>query len=158
MTAPGHLRKRVQKGKRCSKGWKSSRRDTESCHQSSRSRATGFAPKRRCHKRASSRRMEELSKSKSSAGGHWKSRLKRQKSDVEDDLSQPWVCEEIDPFTPRICYFDFPKTRKPSHIKTYDGSEDPEDHLKIFQSPAKTKRWAMPTWCHMVSHVQFYTY
>ncbi|GJT59025.1 reverse transcriptase domain-containing protein [Tanacetum coccineum] len=36
----------------------------------------------------------------------------------------------------------------PSHIKTYDGSEDPEDHLKIFQSAAKTERWAMPTWCH----------
>nr|GEZ91072.1 reverse transcriptase domain-containing protein [Tanacetum cinerariifolium] len=37
----------------------------------------------------------------------------------------------------------------PSHIKTYDGSEDLEDHLKIFQAAAKTKRWAMPTWCHM---------
>nr|GFB40924.1 reverse transcriptase domain-containing protein [Tanacetum cinerariifolium] len=37
----------------------------------------------------------------------------------------------------------------PSHIKTYDGSEDPEDHLKIFQAAAKTERWAMPTWCHM---------
>ncbi|GJY17231.1 reverse transcriptase domain-containing protein [Tanacetum coccineum] len=37
----------------------------------------------------------------------------------------------------------------PSHIKTYDGSEDPEDHLKFFQTAAKTKRWAMPTWCHM---------
>nr|GEU79117.1 reverse transcriptase domain-containing protein [Tanacetum cinerariifolium] len=28
-------------------------------------------------------------------------------------------------------------------------SEDPEDHLKIFQAAAKVKRWAMPTWCHM---------
>ncbi|GKD81609.1 reverse transcriptase domain-containing protein [Tanacetum coccineum] len=37
----------------------------------------------------------------------------------------------------------------PSHIKTYDGSEDPEDHLKIFQAAAKTKRWVMPTWFHM---------
>ncbi|GJV34448.1 reverse transcriptase domain-containing protein [Tanacetum coccineum] len=37
----------------------------------------------------------------------------------------------------------------PSHIKTYDGSEDPKDHLKIFQAAAKTERWAMPTWCHM---------
>ncbi|GJT30873.1 reverse transcriptase domain-containing protein [Tanacetum coccineum] len=37
----------------------------------------------------------------------------------------------------------------PSHIKTYDRSEDPEDHLKIFQSAVKTERWAMPTWCHM---------
>nr|GEZ47846.1 reverse transcriptase domain-containing protein [Tanacetum cinerariifolium] len=41
------------------------------------------------------------------------------------------------------------KTRMPSHLKTYDGSEDPEDHLKIFQAAAKTKRWAMPAWCHM---------
>nr|GEY25021.1 reverse transcriptase domain-containing protein [Tanacetum cinerariifolium] len=51
-----------------------------------------------------------------------------------------WVCEETYPFTPRIRYFDFPKTRMPSHIKTYDGSEDPEDHLKIFQAADKTER------------------
>ncbi|GJR11905.1 reverse transcriptase domain-containing protein [Tanacetum coccineum] len=37
----------------------------------------------------------------------------------------------------------------PNHIKTYDGSEDLEDHLKIFQAAAKTERWAMPTWRHM---------
>ncbi|GKB67067.1 reverse transcriptase domain-containing protein, partial [Tanacetum coccineum] len=128
MTAPNLLRKRVRKEKQCSKESASERRYT---------------------KRASSRRTEELSESEGSAGGHWKSKLKRQKSSIEDDLSQPWVCEETDPFTPRIRYFDFPKTRMPSHIKTYDGSEDPEDHLKIFQSAAKTERWAMPTWCHM---------
>ncbi|GJR02199.1 reverse transcriptase domain-containing protein [Tanacetum coccineum] len=28
---------------------------------------------------------------------------------------------QVDPFTPRIRYFDFPKTRMPNHIKTYDG-------------------------------------
>ncbi|GJY18724.1 reverse transcriptase domain-containing protein [Tanacetum coccineum] len=39
----------------------------------------------------------------------------------------------------------------PSHVKTYDGSEDPEDHLKIFQAAAKVERWAMSTWCHMFS-------
>ncbi|GJY67008.1 reverse transcriptase domain-containing protein [Tanacetum coccineum] len=59
------------------------------------------------------------------------------------------LSESEDPFTPRIRYFDFPKTRMPSHIKTYDGSEDPEDHLKIFQAAAKMECWAMPTWCHM---------
>ncbi|GJX90909.1 reverse transcriptase domain-containing protein [Tanacetum coccineum] len=97
-----------------------------------------------------SRYTEAFSESEDSGGGHWKSRSKKKKpSREEDDLSQPWVCEEIDPFTPRIRYFDFPKTRMPSHIKTYDGSEDPEDHLKIFQAAAKTERWAMPTWCHM---------
>ncbi|GJT59341.1 reverse transcriptase domain-containing protein [Tanacetum coccineum] len=127
----------------------SSRRDTESCHQNSRSRATESASERRYTMRASSRRTEELSESEGSAGGHWKSKLKRQKSSIEDDLSQPWVCEETDHFTPRIRYFDFPKTRMPSHIKTYDGSEDPKDQLKIFQFAAKTERWATPTWCHM---------
>ncbi|GJW40538.1 hypothetical protein Tco_0066383 [Tanacetum coccineum] len=57
----------------------------------------------------------------------------QESSSVEDDdLSQPWVCAETDPFTSRIRHFDFPKTRMPSHVKTYNGSEDPEDHLKIF--------------------------
>nr|GEU91734.1 uncharacterized mitochondrial protein AtMg00810-like [Tanacetum cinerariifolium] len=41
------------------------------------------------------------------------------------------------------------KTRMPNNVKTYDESDDPEDHLKIFQAPAKVERWAMPTWCHM---------
>ncbi|GKD14740.1 reverse transcriptase domain-containing protein [Tanacetum coccineum] len=36
-----------------------------------------------------------------------------------------------------------------SHIKTYDGGEDPDDHLKIFQAASKIERWAMPTWSHM---------
>ncbi|GKG19063.1 hypothetical protein Tco_0376162, partial [Tanacetum coccineum] len=52
-------------------------------------------------------------------------------------------------FTPRIRHFNFPRTRMPSHVKTYDGSGDSEDHLKLFQAAAKTERWAMPTWCHM---------
>ncbi|GJZ12111.1 reverse transcriptase domain-containing protein [Tanacetum coccineum] len=97
-----------------------------------------------------SRNTDALSESEDSRGGHWKSRSRKKKSSEEkDDLSQPWVCEETDPFTPRIRYFDFPKTRMPSHVKIYDGSEDPEDHLKNFQTAAKTERWAMPTWCHM---------
>ncbi|GJT58038.1 hypothetical protein Tco_0993092 [Tanacetum coccineum] len=94
---------------------------------------------KRLFKRASSRGTKVLSESEGSAGGHWKSRSKKQRLSIEDDdLSQLWVCEETDPFTPRICYFDLPKrTRMPSHVKTYDGSEDPEDHLKIFQAAAK---------------------
>nr|GEY96806.1 reverse transcriptase domain-containing protein [Tanacetum cinerariifolium]GEY99186.1 reverse transcriptase domain-containing protein [Tanacetum cinerariifolium] len=90
-----------------------------------------------------------FSKSEGSIGGHWKSKPKRQKSSVEVDLSQPWVCKETGPFTPQIHYFDFLKTRMPSHIKTYDGSEDPKDHLKIFQVAAKMERLAILTWCHM---------
>nr|GEV66995.1 reverse transcriptase domain-containing protein [Tanacetum cinerariifolium] len=54
------------------------------------------------------------------------------------------------PFTSRIWYFDLPKkTRMPKNVKTYDRSDDPEDHLKIFQAAAKVERWAMPSWCHM---------
>ncbi|GJR35193.1 hypothetical protein Tco_1210877 [Tanacetum coccineum] len=80
-----------------------------------------------------------------------KVRSKKQRSSIEDnDLSQPWVCEETDPFTLCIRYFDLSKrTRMPSHVKTYDESEDPEDHLKIFQAAAKVERWVILTWCHM---------
>nr|GEV52566.1 hypothetical protein [Tanacetum cinerariifolium] len=93
---------------------------------------------------------EALSESEDSGGMHWKSRSKKKKSSrEEEDLSRPWVCEEIYPFTHRIHDFDFLKTRMTSHIKTYDGSEDPKDHLKIFQAVAKTERWDMTTWCHM---------
>ncbi|GJW45791.1 hypothetical protein Tco_0077437 [Tanacetum coccineum] len=36
--------------------------------------------------------------------------------------------------------------------KTYNESEDPEDHLKIFQAAAKTERWAMPeVWICQIS-------
>nr|GEZ35684.1 reverse transcriptase domain-containing protein [Tanacetum cinerariifolium] len=96
-----------------------SNRDTESCYQSSRSRGTELTPEKNRNKRASSRRPKVLSESKGSAAGHWKSRPKNQ----------------------RACM--------PSHVKTYDGSEDPEDQLKIFQAAAKVERWAMPTWFHM---------
>ncbi|GJW61109.1 hypothetical protein Tco_0110444 [Tanacetum coccineum] len=76
-----------------------------------------------------------------STSAHSDSRRESSRSSVEDDdLSQPWVCAETDPFTSRIRHFDFPKTRMPSHVKTYNGSEDPEDHLKIFQAAAKTER------------------
>ncbi|GJZ88791.1 reverse transcriptase domain-containing protein [Tanacetum coccineum] len=109
------------------------------------------APKRHHDKKAYSCKGGRMSESEDSAGEHWKSKSKKQRSSMEDkDLSRPWVCEETDPFTPRIRYFDLPKRiRMPSHVKTYDRSEDPEDHLKIFQAAAKVERWAMPTWCHM---------
>ncbi|GJU64276.1 hypothetical protein Tco_1246111 [Tanacetum coccineum] len=52
--------------------------------------------------------------------------------------------------TPRIRNFKSSrKTRMPNNVKTYDGTGDPEDHLKIFQAAAQVERWAMPTWCHM---------
>ncbi|GKB25091.1 hypothetical protein Tco_0864492 [Tanacetum coccineum] len=87
-----------------------------------------------------SRRAEPLSESEDSEGGHWKSKSRKQKSSIEEeDLSQPWTCEEADPFTPRIHYFELSKkSRMPNNVKTYDGSDDPEDHLKIFQAATKS--------------------
>nr|GEY86115.1 reverse transcriptase domain-containing protein [Tanacetum cinerariifolium] len=61
---------------------------------------------------------EAFSESEDSGGGHWKSRSKKKKSSgEEDDFSQPWVCEETDPFTPRIYYFNFLKTRMPVTLR-----------------------------------------
>nr|GEY00449.1 reverse transcriptase domain-containing protein [Tanacetum cinerariifolium] len=58
-----------------------------------------------------------LLENENSGDRHWKTRSKKKKSsEEEDDLSQPWVCEETDPFTPRIRYFDFHKQECPATL------------------------------------------
>ncbi|GJR06570.1 reverse transcriptase domain-containing protein [Tanacetum coccineum] len=122
---------------------------SDSRQRSPQAKRTEVEARRRQQKGTPSRTTSQYSES-DSEGGHWKSKSRRQRSNTyEDDLSQPWTCEERNPFTPRIRNFSLPRTRMPSHVKTYDGSGDPEDHLKLFQSAAKTEGWAMPTWCHM---------
>nr|GEV85234.1 reverse transcriptase domain-containing protein [Tanacetum cinerariifolium] len=37
----------------------------------------------------------------------------------------------------------------PRNVNIYNGSDNPDDHLKIFQAAVKVERWAMSTWCHM---------
>ncbi|GJS58686.1 reverse transcriptase domain-containing protein [Tanacetum coccineum] len=119
-------------------------------HQGSHEKEIEVQPRKHHHRGTSSRETGGYSESEDSEGGHWKSKSRRHRSNTqEDDLSQPWTCEERNPFTPRIWHFNFPRTRMPSHVKTYDGSGDPEDHLKLFQAAAKTERWAMLTWYHM---------
>ncbi|GJV74835.1 hypothetical protein Tco_1506419 [Tanacetum coccineum] len=49
--------------------------------------------------------LSRVSESSTSDGGHWKSKSKRHRSTDEDDLAVPWICEEVDPFTPRIRNF-----------------------------------------------------
>ncbi|GJW08061.1 reverse transcriptase domain-containing protein [Tanacetum coccineum] len=123
---------------------------SNSRHQGSHEKETEVQPRKHYHRGTSSQGTSRHSESEDSEGGHWKSKSKRHRSNTyEDDLSQPWTCEERNPFTPRIRHFNFLRTRMPSHVKTYDGSEDPEDHLKLFQAAAKTERWARPTWCHI---------
>nr|GEY45442.1 reverse transcriptase domain-containing protein [Tanacetum cinerariifolium] len=92
-----------------------------------------------------------VSRSNPNKEKHQKSKSKRHKP-AEDDLTKPWTCEEVNPFTPRIRNFESSrKTRMPNNIKTYDGTGDPEDHVKIFQAAAQVERWAMPTWCHIAN-------
>ncbi|GJY87742.1 hypothetical protein Tco_0502370 [Tanacetum coccineum] len=68
----------------------SSRGDTESYYQSSRSRGTEPVPKRHHDRKSYSRKGERMSESEDSTGGHWKSKSKKQRSSIEDeDLSQP---------------------------------------------------------------------
>nr|GEV54200.1 reverse transcriptase domain-containing protein [Tanacetum cinerariifolium] len=91
-----------------------------------------------------------VSRSDSSDGKHRRLRSKRHKPADEDDLMRPWMCEEENPFTPRIRNFESSrKTRMPNNVKMYDGTGDLEDHVKVFQAVAQVERWAMPTWCHM---------
>nr|GEX58055.1 reverse transcriptase domain-containing protein [Tanacetum cinerariifolium] len=74
------------------------------------------------------------SRSDSSGGKHRRSKSKRQKPTDEDDLTRPWMCEEENPFTPRIRNFESSrKTRMPNNVKTYDGTRDPEDHHRWLQ-------------------------
>ncbi|GJZ84414.1 reverse transcriptase domain-containing protein [Tanacetum coccineum] len=79
--------------------------------------------------------LSRTSESGTSDEGHWKLKSKRHKSMDDDDLAVPWICEEVNPFTPRIHNFKSSrKTRMPNNVKTYDGTEDPEDHVKKFSS------------------------
>ncbi|GKB62424.1 hypothetical protein Tco_0918610 [Tanacetum coccineum] len=115
---------------------------SDSRHQSSHAKGTEVQPRKYHHMGTSSRGTSRYSESKDSEGGHWKSKSKRHRSSTyKDELSQPWTYEERNPFTPRIRHFYFPRTRIRSHVKTYDGSGDPKDHLKLFQSAAKIERW-----------------
>ncbi|GJT94587.1 reverse transcriptase domain-containing protein [Tanacetum coccineum] len=94
--------------------------------------------------------LSRVSESGTSDGGHWKSTSKRHKPTDEEDLAVPCSREEVDPFTPRIRNFkSSQKTQMPNNVKTYDGTGDPEDHIKNFQAAAQVESWAMPTWCHM---------
>ncbi|GKA71000.1 reverse transcriptase domain-containing protein [Tanacetum coccineum] len=154
-TNPDHLKEKIRKERRCSEGWK-------------RVHSTGWVIKKRAcphtpvfqgvsYITAAAKtpkaiiRVPTRKERSPLLRGIMTEKHTHQRSSMEDDdLSQPWVCEETDPFMPRIRYFDLPKRiRMPSHVKTYDGSEDPEDHLNIFQAATKVEWWAMPTWCHM---------
>ncbi|GJQ91569.1 hypothetical protein Tco_0002708 [Tanacetum coccineum] len=82
-------------------------------------KGTKVQPRKHHHMGTSPQGNIRYLESKDNEGGHWKSNSKRHMSNTyEDDLSQPWTCEERNPFTPRIWHFNFPRTRMPSNVKT----------------------------------------
>nr|GEV58322.1 reverse transcriptase domain-containing protein [Tanacetum cinerariifolium] len=72
------------------KSYYSCRGDIERCYQSSGSKEIEISFEKHRHKREYSRRTYAVSESEGSAGGHWKSKPKKQNSSIEEDLSQPW--------------------------------------------------------------------
>lgn len=81
--------------------------------------------------------------------GHWKSR-RRRRDEEDEDISLPWRRQKVDAFARSISDFsDNKKRRMPTNVKTYDGTGDPDDHLKIFKSAAAIENWPQPVWCHM---------
>ncbi|GJR96470.1 hypothetical protein Tco_0268644 [Tanacetum coccineum] len=100
-------------------------------------KGTEPAPKRHHDRKTYSRKGERMSESEDSAENTCETKSKKQKVKygVMRDLSQHVMGEETGPVhCASHRYFDLPKRiRMPSHVKTYDGSEDPEDHLKNFR-------------------------
>nr|GEV64692.1 reverse transcriptase domain-containing protein [Tanacetum cinerariifolium] len=81
--------------------------------------------------------------------GHWKSR-NGYRNQEDEDMSRPWRRQKVNAFTRRISDFSEDKRRRmPANVKTYDGTGDPDDHLKIFESTATIKNWLQPVWCYM---------
>nr|GEU33276.1 hypothetical protein [Tanacetum cinerariifolium] len=71
-----------------------------------------------------------------------RSRHMKRRRDNESPLSSVSKSDSSDGRSSR-------RTRMRNNVKTYDGTGDPEDHVKIFQAASQVERWAMHTWCHM---------
>ncbi|GJZ65485.1 reverse transcriptase domain-containing protein [Tanacetum coccineum] len=106
---------------------------------------------RRKRRRRASSSSEDSSDNEDAETGHWKSKNKyREDEDEDEDMSRPWRRQKVDAFTRRISDFSEDKKRRmPANVKTYDGTGDPDDHLKIFESAATIENWPQPVWCHM---------
>ncbi|GJT64590.1 reverse transcriptase domain-containing protein [Tanacetum coccineum] len=104
---------------------------------------------RRKRRRRVSSSSEDTSDNEGAETGHWKSKNKY-RGDEDEDMSRPWRRQKVDAFTRRISDFSEDKKRRmPANVKTYDGTGDPDDHLKIFESAATIENWPQPVWCHM---------
>ncbi|GKD66661.1 hypothetical protein Tco_1308769 [Tanacetum coccineum] len=101
---------------------------------------------RRKRRRRISSSSEDTSDNEDAETGHWKSKNKY-REDEDEDMSRPWRRQKVDAFIRRISDFSEDKKRRmPANVKTYDGTGDPDDHLKIFESAATIENWPQPEW------------
>ncbi|KAK1441061.1 hypothetical protein QVD17_06898 [Tagetes erecta] len=64
--------------------------------------------------------------------------------------NEPYRSSSLSCFSEEIANFEFQaKIKMPSNVKTYDGTEDPEDHLQVFTGAASVERWTNAECCHM---------
>nr|GEY59489.1 reverse transcriptase domain-containing protein [Tanacetum cinerariifolium] len=79
--------------------------------------------------------LSRVSKSGSNDGGHWKSKSKRHKPTNEDDLTMPWMCEEVDSFTPisKVYQKKYVKDLVEIHNSKQKDEETIEDFMKRFK-------------------------
>ncbi|XP_022008056.1 uncharacterized protein LOC110907370 [Helianthus annuus] len=69
---------------------------------------------------------------------------------VEEDLAKPYKSSNLSCFSQQIADYDFQtKIKMPSDIKTYNGTEDQEDHLQIFTGAARIEKWSNAECCLM---------
>ncbi|XP_021995952.1 uncharacterized protein LOC110893142 [Helianthus annuus] len=62
-------------------------------------------------------------------------------SRVEEDLAKPYKPSNLSCFSQQITDYDFQtRIKMPSHIRTYDGTEYPENHLQIFPGAARGEK------------------
>nr|GEV08845.1 reverse transcriptase domain-containing protein [Tanacetum cinerariifolium] len=91
----------------------SSYREAESCYQSSRSKEIEIAFEKHRYKREYSRRTKAKSESEESAGGHWKSKTKNQKSTAKmERWAMPTWCHMFNATltgNARVWFDDLPK-------------------------------------------------
>ncbi|XP_021986504.1 uncharacterized protein LOC110882926 [Helianthus annuus] len=69
---------------------------------------------------------------------------------TEEDLAKPYKPSNLSCFSQQIADYDFQtRIKMPSHIRTYDRTEDPEDHLQIFTGAARIQKWSNAECCLM---------
>ncbi|KAI3754655.1 hypothetical protein L1987_54442 [Smallanthus sonchifolius] len=67
-----------------------------------------------------------------------------------NEVFRPYRSTSLSCFSERIANFDFPtKIKMPVNIKTYDGTDDPEDNLRVFSGAAGVERWTNAECCHI---------